>query len=949
MVDVPKAQMVLVDPGAIRDFDTGQEPKNAEAFIRFKTQSSKAPSLAERVAYALERQGQLSLSSAANCAHPVTQALVSIAEGATPSPSVTVEFYGAHDSRRLLRSVSFSIVSKLLRVVKTDKKTRIVQYSLDSELALPEFGRVCITTTSHRRKFVYSFNLDSPQGSPYKHAVPLYNQSGFTVINREGTPTTTMWLVFTEGRNLTGLSFEVLLEPSVSNQVYSPRTVLTCDPTFSVEGAESRKQARACLKSVRPVPGSVVTELDAQIARIVQRASCDCRPGQCACRDRDTRLVDYSWSISHLDDVVAGHRGTERFMVGEAGEPLIAYAVLKRIAERYGARQEEVLRGTDGLDLMISDAGLGKLRAGLSVAYAKAGRLPTVHELLTHTAGLPNSGCLDSEVCPLALSDLFKDLPPAPTPTAANLEERIGHQLTHRVRLHCFPGTKVYRSKLGYTILGLLLGPLAEAVRSTAASLGMSATRLVQGTNPGDWTHPVSQCIESSTQDLCRLTAAFEAAAVDPTVHQHIRKLITHAFLERDEDTCYHTVTAGGMAGATLRFKSQSIMWAAPGVDGVKKSVSIFYAVGQRPGESAVLFGYVPSMRCGFAFAAGMNIERLWGGRTHSEMGYGKGSRTKCYGIKHFLKDVICSTASTLTKMRGNAFYLSAESELAVVRNKVNYPPCSSTHKAYCDGLHRVPQTSVTGPLDAWKWQPLLASDLFAVGKEVAFFPLGIAATLAHKAVDVAEALVGAPSIHLSRKQDGRFYLREKGVEMQLGWDPTMSIRFGTEYASRIGITSGGFRVSAHDHSGYVGAALSLNPFEDPLDPSKRHISINYGGCTYVSGNYLRSRYARNAAEAYIGDSMMEGGSDGGSGLNLTPWKQAHSDARPAVTGATHQRPVRDAIAANGGAIAAAALGGAALGLAATGAGPYGYGPYGPYYYPPPPPYWGWRRRRRWW
>lgn len=651
--------------------------------------------------------------------------------------------------------------------------------------------------------------------------------------------------------------------------------------------------------------------------------------------------VPFSWSVSHHDQVVFSHRGLDTHTIGQIGEVFVGLAAIRAangVAPSLWSDMNLVTPA--GLEKLLIKAGHTTLLAGLKALYGKTEkkRLPSVKELLTHTAGLPNLASIDADVDLKYLETLL----PGPSSVAGlelpkDRESRLARVLSERVHLVANPGEVVEFSSLGYAIVNYCFANLSSTMRKLFDEFGMGATSLSDNTSgsadsrseyPDDDTYHASNCTVSTTNDLARYIAGIEKSVADPNAHPLLAASLMPEYLATDYGKAgLHSVCAGGMENCTLRIKLKQCK-SASHADRV--SLVVFFKLGERPGKSSSLLVWIPGLHTGIALSFSASLSDLFG-KSHADLGYGKKSSTKTFQAKHLIKSLLQSSSSALALERGACFDIDRVADTAYAATP-KLPP------SYREYAMRCSQTSESAE---GAWEQLLETSSLFKGEGSQFYPLVQASAEVKRTVlgaapsiQVADEVVFKQlnSIRISKKKlkhgnrTGLFLEDSQSKELtQLMYDKNIKVVLGQAVAEKVGLSVGGFRRVSTHRRGDLSEVVTIHVLPNKV------FGVNHRGCIYVSRAAVLDMKAEAESMRESSERLRVQTNQDNVSQKYYFWKSIESNISDK----------QEKIGAGAGAVVGAGLLGLGVGAIAGAslARPAYYAPPPPYAYYPPPAY----------
>jgi hypothetical protein len=868
-----------------------------------------------------------------------------------------------------------------LQFLQLDPTTLAVHIKTDP-VRIPSFGRYCIGV--HNRSLfkkkkvfheVYDFEevdqirlaLREGQTRRVVMKIPCYSSSSAVRIANLRLPSTEIQLLVevsgsedlsSDGKfacTLVGARVVCSVHTDAHATLYTNRVQLEDHPTFDAgRAARTVSEIDRSIKD-RPTIGSAAAAHSGGVTEVVQQTL-----NQILTKANDGVAPNFSWSVSHHDQVVFSHRGLDRHNVGHVGEVLFGVVALRAANGVSPTVWSDMnLCTPHGFEKLLRKAGKDKLHEALKELYSPHGRLPSVLELLTHASGLPQVGSIDAEVDIAVLEKLLPGSGRVPVDLLAkDPEARLTHVLSERVQLIAAPGSVVHFSNLGIAILAECFPHLPSTMKKFFSELGMDATRIVDAqddsrSSPDDSVHRVTNCTYSTTNDLARFIACIEKANQDPTAHSYLAHSMVPCYRIADHGrNGLHSICNGGMENCTIRLALKQCKGAAKAE---KVSLNAFFKFGERSGEGSTILCWIPGIHTGLALHADVSIHRLFS-KSHKDIGYGRGREKKIFKPKHLIKMLVQKVASALSLERGSCFDLDQEADYAYsITPKI--PPRYSEYAARCANATDLPEGELKNLLER--------SELFQKGVE--FYPLFQAQSEIQRAFEgqPASARIGEESIFKRMNPIRIFKKAFKSVQgtrevylledkhakesSQLVYDRDVELRVGKLAAKSLKLHRGGFRkVSAH-HSGDLAEHVALHVIE--MSPDQRRVGLQHRGCLYVSKLAILEIKSDIENHRIARERLRIEGERSAVNSKYFIWNVAGDSSAQIGTGidsaVKNQKPIEAGFGA--GLLAGGALGlatGAVAGAALARPHPYYYYGYPPPAYPyyVPPPYW--KRRR---
>lgn len=869
-----------------------------------------------------------------------------------------IAFTDVNDASRVLAKFHISEKSReRLTFLAKDANTLAVHLNCEPT-EIPSLGRYVLSAKSSslqfKKKFfeVYDFNdihalktvLREGQTKQVVIQIPCYSASAAAQISKLGLPATEIQLmvdVTADSRSEIGYSTRNLkctvvgarvlcsLQAESHSTIFSHRVHLNDHPTYSVSRAT--RLMTVVDKSLSASPASASSGITDTINSVVAGYLSRANGGQ---------VPQFSWSVTHLDKVVLSHRGLDRYNVGQIGEVPFGLAVLRAANGVSPSNWSDLnLCAPAGLEKLLHKAGAHKVLAALKSLYSGCGRIPSVLELLTHSAGLPQLSSVDADVD----FDLLERILPgsASGPLSDDRETRFARVLSERVHLIAPPGCVVHFSSLGYAVLSYCFANLPQTLKNLFSELGMDSTRLERPQPsdqdpcyPDDPTNLVSNCTTSTTNDLCRYLACVEKANIDPCAHPFLAHSMVPCYLASDYGRGgMHSVCNGGMESCVVKLRLANC---ASAKKAEKVSLNVFFKFGERAGVNSTLLVWIPGLHTGLALCSASSFRGVFG-RSKEEMGYGKCTK-KPFSAKHLIKSLLQQACSALSRERGSCFDLDQEADLAYsITPKL--PPRYSEYAQRCSKLPDHPEGALEG---------LLTKSSLFTEDGVAFYPLyqsvseikrkvySVPASVQVNVDSVFERLKGIRIFRKKHQEKDLFFIHDGQNDevTQLVYDKETEIRVGLAAAQAKQLHRGSLRKLSVHRSGDVAEHVTFHILSDIL-PDKL-LGIQHRGCLYVSKRALQDVKISFDKQRLLEEETRIQSTRTAVDSKYFPWNLPIGNNI-----AEKQKPIE---ASAGAVLGAGALGlgvGALAGAAiASSARPYAY-------YPPPPyPYYYYRRPR---
>jgi hypothetical protein len=417
----------------------------------------------------------------------------------------------------------------------------------------------------------------------------------------------------------------------------------------------------------------------------------------------DGKPLRVASSLSYHGQTVNELNAQESWRVGEAGDLLLALAVIRALGDSGSESIERALHNSDNLRRLLEATGSHQVIRGLQQLYQHQS-LPTLHQLITHTSGLPNYGSLDALFFPEGLDILLPSSNKNP-----ELNHPLAKQLAERTTLVAEPGSLVHPSLLGYAVLMHCVPNPVQSFRALFSEFGMVDSKLERHSGAREFT---PHSIVTTAGDMGRFLAAIERSTRSSDAHRHLGYTVVGAYM------------AGRRSGIThggWNVSSVKIPVPAAAAGGQRKlRLAVLHKIGHDEQGGTILL-WVPGLHVGSAAHFNVHPGQLFR-QTKKQAGHGRLGDKKLFQGRHLVKVLIRDAVSLFAQAGALDVDRTAD---ALHAAPLPYPPHYSSHLAHCRALPDVPE-------EGSAFQETLGSVRQFDGDGTRFYPLMRAAQLIH-------------------------------------------------------------------------------------------------------------------------------------------------------------------------------------------------------------------------